>query len=140
MTFLVHFYYGNRLEVFQTGLGIIIRALGHSKKIKVYIVNDSFSWVEEFKEKSEIPHHIISVKETETIFKKIKTELIILEDKICLLANFDLLFDNLLKIKDFIPLIKEISKKNEVIITCEKKYDFFDDLGDYVSSFELEEI
>ena len=140
MTFLVHFYYGNRLAVFQAGLGIIIRALGHSKKIKIYIVNDSFSWVEEFAEKSEIPCQIISISEPENSFEKIKNELTLLEDTICLLANFDLLFDSLLAIIEFIPLIKEISKRNEVIITCEKHHDLLDDLGDYVSSFELEEI
>jgi ATP:corrinoid adenosyltransferase len=140
MTFLVHFYYGNRLEAFQTGLGIIVRALGHSKKIKIYIINDCFSWVDEFEEKSDIHHQIISINETKNNFNEVKNELIQEEGAICLLANFDLLFDNFLEIKEFVTLIEEISKKNEIIITCEKKYDILEDLGDYVSSFELEKI
>ncbi|MCG3225490.1 MAG: hypothetical protein H7645_01115 [Candidatus Heimdallarchaeota archaeon] len=140
MTFLIHFYYGNRLEAFQAGLGVIIRALGHLRKTRVYIINDSFSWVHELKQKSELPIQIFSRNETKNLLDEIKRELRELENEICLLVNFDLLFDSWLGIEDFVSLVKEINKKNEVLVTCENQYDLLEDVGDYVSSFELKEM
>ena len=140
MTSLIHFYYGNRIEVFQAGLGVIIRALGHSKKARVYIINDSFTWVNELKEKSELPIQIFSKDETKNLLDEIKKELKELDDTIYLLVNFDLLFDSWLGIEDFVSLVKEINKKNEVIITCENQYDLLEDMGDYVSSFESQKL
>ncbi|MCG3222741.1 MAG: hypothetical protein H7641_15285 [Candidatus Heimdallarchaeota archaeon] len=140
MTSLIHFYYGNRLEAFQAGLGVIIRALGHSRKARVYIINDSFPWVNDLKQKSEIPIQIFSREETKNLLDEIKRELRELDNEICLLVNFDLLFDSWLGIEDFISLAKEINKTNEVIITCENQYDLLEDVGDYVSSFELQEM
>jgi ATP:corrinoid adenosyltransferase len=140
MTFLIHFYYGNRLEVFKAGLGIIIRALGHSMKVRIYSINDSFSWIDELKRRSDLPFRIIPKTESKNLLKEIKEELQVLDNDICLLANFDLLFDEFLKIEEFVSFIRDINKKNEVIITCEKRYDILEDLGDYVSSFELKNV
>jgi ATP:corrinoid adenosyltransferase len=140
MTFLVHFYYGARLEAFQAGLGVVIRALGHSRKVRVYIIDDSFPWFNELKQRSELPFQIFTREETKNQFDEIKKEMITLDNEICLLVNFDLLLDSWLRIEDFVSLIKEVNKKNEVIITCENKYDLLEDLGDYVSSFELKEM
>ena len=139
MTYLTHYYYGNRILAFQAGFGVILRATGHSKKATVYIINDSFSWVEELKEKSNIPIQIISKNETKNLSDKVICYLKELEDEICLLANFDLIFNNWFDISDFISLVKEMREKNEVIITCEKRYELLEDLGDYVSVFESQE-
>ncbi|NPD87208.1 MAG: hypothetical protein HGN29_00700 [Asgard group archaeon] len=140
MTFLIHFYYGNRLEVFQAGLGVIIRGLGHSRKARIYLINDSFPWVDELEQKSELPLQIIARDATKNLLNEVQKELRELDGEICLLANFDLLFDSWLEIEDFLSLAKEINKTNEVIITCEYKYDLLEDLGDYVSSFESQEL
>ncbi|MHA1954688.1 MAG: hypothetical protein ACXAAM_01050 [Candidatus Heimdallarchaeaceae archaeon] len=140
MTFLIHFYYGNRLEAFQAGLGVIIRALGHSRKTRVYIINDSFPWVNELKQKSELPVQIFSKDKTKNLLDEIKRELSKSNNEIFLLVNFDLLFDSWLGIEDFISLVKEINKENEVLITCENHYDLLEDVGDYVSFFELREM
>ena len=138
MTFLIHFYYGNRLEVFQAGLGIMIRALGHSKKARMYLINDSFSWVDQLKQEKKLSIRVFPKKEAKNILSKIDEELKEQDNEICILANFDLLFDDFLNIKEFIAFIKAINRKNEVVIICEKRYELLEDLGDYVSSYELE--
>ncbi|MHA1417650.1 MAG: hypothetical protein ACTSPO_01595 [Candidatus Heimdallarchaeaceae archaeon] len=45
MSGLVHFYFGDRIKAFETGLGTIIRSDGHSLKTKLVIFNDNYNWL-----------------------------------------------------------------------------------------------
>ncbi|MHA1198525.1 MAG: hypothetical protein ACTSQF_04140, partial [Candidatus Heimdallarchaeaceae archaeon] len=43
--FLTHYYYGDRFSSFKIGLGTVIRGLGHSLKVRMIFINDSFHWL-----------------------------------------------------------------------------------------------
>ena len=47
MSHLIHFYFGDRKKAFETGLGSIIRAWGHSHKSKIIVFNNDYTWINE---------------------------------------------------------------------------------------------
>ena len=59
----VHFYYGNRLRAFHAGLGVIVRALGHSIQSEIIFLDDSYSWIENMVSLEEIPIRILKVND-----------------------------------------------------------------------------
>jgi len=139
MKYLVHYYYGDRLETFQVGIGLLIRALGHSKIVKVYLIDNNFEWVKKLSRENYMPTQIYSLNVDNEFLSEIYKELETLSDTICLLANFDLILTSKRELNEFIQKIIALSVKNEVIITFEKKKNELENIADYVSSISIKE-
>ncbi len=134
MTHQVHFYYGDRLRAFHAGLGIIIRALGHSIKSEILFLDESYAWVEDIISLKEISVKIISIDDHPKVQDFLLKEFDKIEDTILLIANIDLIVQHqVLEMKELIHLLSRTKKQNEVILTSEAKYIEFEEIADYVS-------
>lgn len=134
----VHFYYGNRLRTFHAGLGIIVRALGHSINSKIIFLNQSYEWVEDIISLEEVPVKIISIEDHPKIQDLFIKEIEKIENTILLIANVDLIIQNhILEMKELLHLLIKIKEKNEIILTSETKYIEFEEFADYVSFISI---
>ena len=134
MTHQVHFYYGDRLRTFHAGLGIVVRALGHSINSKILFLNQSYEWIEDIISLEEVSVKIISIEDLPKIQDLFLKEIKKIEDTILLIANIDLIVQNhVLEMKELLHLLIKIKEKNEIILTSEIKYTAFEEIADYVS-------
>lgn len=134
----VHFYYGDRLRTFHTGLGIIVRALGHSINSKIIFLNQSYEWIVDIISPKEIPIEIIPIEDYAKVQNYFIKELGKIEDTILLIANFDLIVQyQIFEMKELLNLLSKIKEKNEVILTSEISSKEFEEIADYVSSISV---
>ena len=139
--FLIHYYYGDRFQSFQTGLGTIIRAAGHSKEILVYVLDDSYSWIDPLREDQSIPMNILSTVQDKDIQKTIFDEILSVNNHVCLISNIDLLLDSgSMDINVLLDFIADVREKNEIILTCQSYYPELETESDYVSLFKVKDI
>jgi len=134
----VHFYYGNRLRAFHAGLGVIVRALGHSIKSKIIFLDDSYSWIENMISSEEIPIKILSIDNHHIVQEFLLKEINKIEKTILLIANIDLIVQHqVLKMNELIHVLSRKKEQNEIILTSEKNYNEFEKFADYVSSISV---
>lgn len=130
----VHFYYGDRLRTFHAGLGIVVRALGHSINSEILFVDESYEWVEDIISLEDVPVKIISIDDHHKIQDFFLKEIKEIKDTILLIANIDLITHHqVLEMRELLHLLTRIKERNEVILTSETKYTEFEDIADYVS-------
>lgn len=136
--FLTHYYYGDRLSSFKAGLGTIIRAKGHSLKVKIIALNNSFEWL---REQDALENFNVEFFNFEQLVDSVQTLRKYVDSSVpslILIANFDLLIENsILKLERFIDIIKSRQQNIEIILTGEKHYPDIEKLADYVSLFHL---
>ncbi|MHA2357657.1 MAG: hypothetical protein ACXABK_02670, partial [Candidatus Heimdallarchaeaceae archaeon] len=63
MKYLIHYYFGDRYETFQIGVGLLIRALGHSKKVRTYLIDNNFEWTKGLTKESKLNAQIYQLDE-----------------------------------------------------------------------------
>jgi ATP:corrinoid adenosyltransferase len=130
----VHFYYGDRLRTFHVGLGIVVRALGHSINSEILFLDESYEWVKDIISLEDVPVRILSIEDQAKIQNFFLEEIKEIKDTILLIANIDLIVHHqVLEIKELLHLLTRIKEKNEVILTSETKYTEFEYIADYVS-------
>ncbi|MCE7742458.1 MAG: cob(I)yrinic acid a,c-diamide adenosyltransferase [Candidatus Heimdallarchaeota archaeon] len=135
--FLTHYYYGDRFTSFKTGLGTIIRGLGHSLNIRMILINDSFHWLTNQDQFKNIDAVFLDLNQHKEILRVLQEEILSLEKSLLFIANFDLLIEhNILSIEDFIDLIKSKHKTTEILLTGEMKYPKLENIADYVSAIQ----
>ena len=140
-SFLIHYYYGDRIQAFHTGLGTLIRAAGHSRKTLAYVIDDSFNWVDSLKENQSIPVNILSKVRDKNIQKMIFDEILSISDYVCLISNIDLLIDSsLMDLDELLNFISDTREKNEIIVTCKSYYPELETEADYVSLFKVNDL
>ena len=138
--FLIHYYYGDRFTAFKTGLGTILRSLGHSLNSKIMIIDDSFKWLENIEQFGSMNFVLLKTDSHEKALEVLKKEFSSLEGAVFLLTNFDVLIEKkIITISDFIKLLKSKQHSNEILLTAEKKYPEIEEIADYVSLIELTE-
>ncbi len=135
-SFLTHFYFGDRQKTFHTGLGTVIRAKGHSMRVTVIAIDNSFSWLDKLEEiidESVIIYDINDEKiDLENEFQARLNEF---DNQICLIVNFDLLIEfQHITLESFLRIICNIKTSNELILTSEKFYKEIENIADYVSN------
>ena len=130
----VHFYYGDRLRAFHAGLGIVVRALGHSINSIIIFLDQYYEWVEDVISLEEVPVQIISIDDCSKILDFFLKEIKEIKDTIILIANIDLIAQHqLLEMKELLHLLIGVKERNEVILTSEAKFIEFEEIADYVS-------
>lgn len=135
---LVHFYFGNRILAFEICLGTIIRALGHSKKAKIILLNKNFSWVDNTIETKNVPIEIIDIQKNNNRLQKFMGDLPSFENTVLLLANVDLLFQyHDFEIKRFINNLSQLKISNEILLTSEDKISELVEFADYSSKLSI---
>ena len=138
--YLIHYYYGDRLISFKTGLGTLIRAKGHLINVKAIIINNSFQWLKNFNQFREFNSIIYNISQSEEILSVLQNLIISLKNTVLLIVNFDLLIElGNISLKDFIELIIKKQKSLEILLTGEIEYTELKEIADYVSflqSFE----
>jgi len=138
---LIHYYYGDRLQTFQTGLGTLIRASGHSKDVLAFVINDSFTWVNSLKESQPITVNILSLAKDKNIQDVIFDKILSVNNYVCLISNIDLLIESdLIDTKELLDFIIGIRGKNEIILTCKSYYPELEINADYVSLFKVNDV
>ena len=141
VSLLIHYYYGDRLQTFQTGLGTLIRASGHSKDVLVFIIDDSFTWVNSLNESQPVPMNILSLFKDKNIQDVIFDKIQSVNNYVCLISNIDLLIESdLMDTKELLDFIIEIRGKNEIILTCQSYYPELEINADYVSLFKINDV
>ncbi len=137
----VHFYYGDRLRAFHAGLGIVVRALGHSINSKILFLDQSYEWIEDIISLEEVPVEIISIDDHPKIQDFFLNEIKKIEDTIFLIANIDLIVQHkVLEMKELLHLLSKIKERNEVILTSETKYTEFEKIAEYVSFISVKKM
>ena len=130
----VHFYYGDRLRAFHAGLGIVVRALGHSINSIIIFLDQYYGWVEDVISLEEVPVQIISIDDYSKIQDFFLKEIKEIKDTIILIANIDLIAQHqLLEMKELLHLLIRVKERNEIILTSETKCIEFEEIADYVS-------
>ncbi len=138
MSLLIHYYYGDRIQTFHTGLGTLIRAAGHSKDILAYVIDDAFNWVASLNEDLSVPINILSITDDKNIKDLIFDKILTVNNHVCLISNLDLLFESgLMEIEDLLNFLTETRGKNEIILTCQAYYPELELSADYVSLFTI---
>ena len=90
MSHLIHFYFGDRIKAFETGLGTIIRAKGHSRKSEIIAFSDNFTWLNQMTNSQQFPVKIIDKTEiTEFDWNAFET-LLTRDNMVIMIANIDL--------------------------------------------------
>jgi ATP:corrinoid adenosyltransferase len=135
---LVHFYFGDRIKAFETGLGTIIRSEGHSLKTILTIFNDSYSWINSLEGHAHFQIRIIDKTEIMKLGLNALKSLFSANNRTILVANVDLFLNiSQISMKDFIKIIEQIKSKNEIIFTSEEIIKELVQIADYVSEFSL---
>ncbi len=135
---LVHFYFGDKIKAFETGLGTIIRSEGHSLETILIIFNDSYSWIKSLEEHTHFQIRIINKTEIMKLGLAALKSLFSTNNWTILVANIDLFLNfSQVSIKDFIKIIEQIKSKNEIIFTSEELIEELVQIADYVSEFSL---
>lgn len=138
MSGLVHFYFGDRIKAFETGLGTIIRSDGHSLKTKLVIFNDNYNWLKSLEGNTHFQIQIINTAEISKLGFNHFNDLLSTYNQTILLANVDLFLSfSQISIKDFIEAIGQIKSKNEIILTSEEIIEEIVQIADYVSELSL---
>ena len=141
VSLLIHYYYGDRIRTFHTGLGSLIRAAGHSKKILAYIIDDSLNWLDSLKDNLSIPVNILSIVQDKNIQKVIFDGISSIRDHVCLISNIDLLIDSgLMSVNELLNFLTDIKGKNEIILSCQSYYPELETEADYVSLFKVKNV
>jgi ATP:corrinoid adenosyltransferase len=138
MSGLVHFYFGDRIKAFETGLGTIIRSEGHSLKTTFIVFNDNYNWIKNLESRSHLQIQIINKTEIRTLgldaFKSLSSN----NNHTILVANVDLfLCNSQISVNDFIKTIEQVKPKNEIILTSEEMIEELFQIADYASEFSI---
>ncbi len=135
--FLTHYYYGDRLTTFKTGLGTVIRTKGHSMNVKTVIVNDSFHWLENQNQFEAFNPILLDVNKNKEILVVLRELVGSLEETVFLIANFDLIIEKgIISLENFIDLLKEKNESTEILLTGEIDYPELRTIADYVSCIQ----
>lgn len=138
---MIHYYYGDRFQTFQTGLGTLIRASGHSKDVLVFVIDDSFEWLNPLKDNQLIPMTILSLNKHKNIQDLIFDEISSISNYVCLISNIDLLIESdLMETEQLLNFIAKVKEKNEIIFTCQFHYAELEANADYVSLFKVNNV
>jgi len=138
MPSLVHFYFGDRIKAFETGLGTIIRSEGHSLKTMLIVFNDNYSWIKSLDGRTHFQIQIINKTEIMSLGLNTFKSLFSINNRTILIANVDLfLCFSQTSINDFIKTIEQIKSKNEIILTSEEIIEEIVQIADYVSEFSI---
>jgi ATP:corrinoid adenosyltransferase len=131
---LVHYYFGEREKTFLIGLGIILRAKGHSKPVSILLIDDLYPWINNFKIE-DTPQVIIDLRDSKIDVKRIFLDTFSeVKDTVCLIVNFDLLIEKeIMSLQSFLQVIKSLDTSNELILTSEQYYEGLEEFADYVS-------
>ncbi|MCK5304017.1 MAG: hypothetical protein ACTSUP_04850 [Candidatus Heimdallarchaeaceae archaeon] len=136
MSGLVHFYFGDRIKAFETGLGTIIRSEGHSLKTMLIVFNDNYSWIKNLDSSNHFQIQIMSKTDIMNLGLKAFKSLFSANNQIILIANVDFfLYCSQISINDFINIINRIKSKNEIILTSEEMIEELVQISDYASEF-----
>ena len=133
MVNFVHFYFGDADETFFTGIGTVIRALGHGKKVNIILTDEKFKWVEKIpKEKNNLRIFKVKCKnDIHLLKKKLKFEDLIL------ISNIDVLIQKKwITVEYLIDIVLKLKEKSEVIITSFSFHKALADIADYCSHFQ----
>jgi len=137
MKHFIHFYYGNREEVFYTALGTAIRAKGHSLPVKFFLVDKQYQWVTHLKKISSFGINILNLTDLKKGYN-FRNNITGLRDTCLVIANIDLLLEEkIVNIDELIGLFGILSTDNEIIVTSLSYLQKIADLADYVSSFSV---
>ncbi len=136
MSGLVHFYFGDRLKAFETGLGTIIRSEGHSLKTMLIVFNDNYSWIKNLDRHNHFQIQIISKTDIMNLELNAFKSLFSAKNRTILVANIDFfLYCSQISVNDFINTMERIKPKNEIILTSEEMIEELVQFADYVSEF-----
>ena len=136
MSGLVHFYFGDRIKAFETGLGTIIRSEGHSLKTMLIIFDDNYNWIKNLDHRNHFQIQIISKTDIINLGLKAFKSLFSVNNRTILVANVDFfLYCSQISINDFINTIERIKPKNEIILTSEEMIEELVQIADYASEF-----
>lgn len=138
MSGLVHFYFGDRIKAFETGLGTIIRSEGHSLKTKIIIFNDGYSWIKNLDSRNHFQIQIINKTEITNLGLSTFKGMFSIDNRTILVANVDLfLYFSQISINKFIQTIEKVKSNNEIIFTSEEMIEELVQIADYVSEFSM---
>lgn len=138
MSGLVHFYFGDRIKAFETGLGTIIRSVGHSLKTKIIIFNDGYSWIKNLDSRNHFQIQIINKTEITNLGLSTFKDMFSIDNRTILVANVDLfLYFSQISINKFIQTIEKVKSNNEIIFTSEEMIEELVQIADYVSEFSM---
>ncbi|MHA1201742.1 MAG: hypothetical protein ACTSQ4_04395 [Candidatus Heimdallarchaeaceae archaeon] len=136
MSGLVHFYFGDRIQAFDTGLGTIIRSKGHSLKTTFIVFNDNYSWIKSLEDRNHLQIQIIDKIKIRNLglnaFKSLSSS----NNHTILIANIDLfLYCSQISTNDFIKIIEQVKPNNEIILTSDEMIEELVQIADYASEF-----
>ncbi|MCK4972410.1 MAG: hypothetical protein KAS52_03760 [Candidatus Heimdallarchaeota archaeon] len=136
MSGLVHFYFGDRIKAFETGLGTIIRSEGHSLKTMLIVFNDNYSWIKNLDCRDHFQIQIINKTDIMNFGLNAFKSLFSTNNRTILIANIDFfLYCSQISIRDFIKTIERLKTKNEIILTSEEIIEELVQIADYASEF-----
>lgn len=135
---LVHFYFGDKIKAFETGLGTIIRSEGHSLETMLIAFNDSYSWINSLEDSNHFQIRIINKTEIMKFGLNAFKSLFSTNNRTILVVNIDLFLQcSQISINDFIKTLEQTKSKNEIIFTSEELIEELVQIADYVSEFSL---